>query len=100
MKLSQLSLFAVLAVGVLGNLHYSAYCRGTKEVWGHNKLKAATECACNRYKNRQTGLQWWDTCPDCRMDGDYCRSNDRHIGGDEWDYYCTEICGADGAEAD
>ncbi|UPL01981.1 hypothetical protein LCI18_012915 [Fusarium solani-melongenae] len=100
MKLSQLSLLAVLVVGALGDLHYSAYCRGKKQPWGFDKLNSATKCACDRYKNRHTGLQWWDSCPDCTFDGTNCRSNDRHIGGDEMHYYCTSICGADGSEAD
>lgn len=28
-------------------------------------LVPATECACGYYKNRKTGTQQWDRCPDC-----------------------------------
>lgn len=28
----------------------------------------ATQCACTMYRNRNTGGEWWDTCPDCVYD--------------------------------
>lgn len=57
--------------------------------------KAATEKACNAYKNRNTGNNQWDHCPDCTLLNDqnllyYCESKGMHIGGDELHYYCTQ----------
>ncbi|KAG8162658.1 hypothetical protein KVR01_007136 [Diaporthe batatas] len=60
---------------------------------------AATKCACTMYKARNTGNEQWDKCPDCTFDGLQCISNGWHIGGDEFDYYCEEKCGAEGSEA-
>ncbi|PVH75375.1 hypothetical protein DL98DRAFT_466604 [Cadophora sp. DSE1049] len=62
-----------------------------------------TEKACARYKARNTGTKQWDTCPDCVMSTNgaeniVCRSNAKHIGGDEWNYYCKQE-GADASGA-
>ncbi|KAG7411210.1 hypothetical protein DER46DRAFT_581562 [Fusarium sp. MPI-SDFR-AT-0072] len=62
-------------------------------------LPGATNCACNYYRNRNTGNKQWDKCPDCHFDGLVCQSKDWHIGGDEFTYYCEKKCGAQGAEA-
>ncbi|KAF6803342.1 hypothetical protein CMUS01_15117, partial [Colletotrichum musicola] len=63
---------------------------------------AATQKACDRYKARNTGNQQWDKCPDCKtsLRGDLlvCNSLGKHIGGDEWDYYCKQV-GADMGKA-
>ncbi|GJC79118.1 hypothetical protein Ct61P_03313 [Colletotrichum tofieldiae] len=61
-------------------------------------LPDATKCACNYYKNRNTGNKQWDQCPDCTFDGLQCNSAGKHIGGDELYYYCTKKCGAQGSE--
>ncbi|KAG8162005.1 hypothetical protein KVR01_007770 [Diaporthe batatas] len=68
---------------------------------------AATDAACIKYRNRNTGKEQWDTCPDCtsgvladfttqssRGDLRVCNSPGWHIGGDEWEYYCKQS-GAD-----
>ncbi|KAM5344912.1 hypothetical protein ACJ41O_010774 [Fusarium nematophilum] len=86
MQLAKFSILAAMIIGnVMGDLHYTAVCRGEKEYPRAPYVinKAATECACNRYKNRNTGSKHWDQCPDCQFDGTYCRSRDAHIGGDE-----------------
>ncbi|GKU07499.1 hypothetical protein FLAG1_08741 [Fusarium langsethiae] len=62
-------------------------------------LPDATKCACDYYRNRNTGNKQWDKCPDCKFDGLICGSRDWHIGGDEFTYYCEKKCGAQGAEA-
>ncbi|KAK2005912.1 hypothetical protein LZ32DRAFT_670718 [Colletotrichum eremochloae] len=59
----------------------------------------ATNCACSYYSRRHTGNHQWDSCPDCHFDGLQCLSNGWHIGGDEMDYYCEKLCGAQGSEA-
>ncbi|KAJ0163070.1 hypothetical protein CTA2_3559 [Colletotrichum tanaceti] len=62
-------------------------------------LLDATKCACNYYRNRNTGNNQWDKCPDCTFDGLQCNSNGWHMGGDEFNYYCEKKCGAQGSEA-
>ncbi|PVI05605.1 hypothetical protein DM02DRAFT_584175 [Periconia macrospinosa] len=51
-----------------------------------------TNKACGNYLMRNTGGEWWDTCPDCKIITtgplNHCNSADGHIGGDEWTYYC------------
>ncbi|XPS70768.1 hypothetical protein M3J09_002970 [Ascochyta lentis] len=71
------------------------------QTWAKNFeiLPDATKCACDAYRLRNTGGEKWDTCPDCTFDGLQCSSNDWHIGGDEFTYYCEEVCHANGAEA-
>ncbi|THX22908.1 hypothetical protein D6D12_08804 [Aureobasidium pullulans] len=59
----------------------------------------ATECACDYYKQRNTGDNQWDKCEDCTYDGLQCNSAGWHIGGDEMNYYCTKKCSAQGSEA-
>jgi hypothetical protein len=61
--LSALSLFASIATA---DLHYSGLCVdyvGDQPVYND----AATQAACTAYKNRNTGGEQWDTCPDCAM---------------------------------
>ncbi|KAI1852798.1 hypothetical protein JX265_003282 [Neoarthrinium moseri] len=68
--------------------------------WAKNYeiLPDATKCACDLYRQRNTGSKQWDTCPDCMFDGIGCNSAASHIGGDEMTYYCESKCGAQGAE--
>ncbi|OLN87405.1 hypothetical protein CCHL11_09591, partial [Colletotrichum chlorophyti] len=95
-------------------LHTSAVCvqnRNSQPIGGtgfsvsYNWLKTydidndATKCACDHYRNRNTGSNTWDTCPDCAYDNIACNSPTKHIGGDEFTYYCEKKCGAEGAEA-
>ncbi|KAF9874877.1 hypothetical protein CkaCkLH20_07571 [Colletotrichum karsti] len=93
------------ATGVAANLHLYAYCadrvfEGINESNPENN--DATQVACDKYKARNTGTQQWDTCPDCttslRGDVLVCNSLAKHIGGDEWDYYCKNS-GADMGKA-
>ncbi|KAH7117443.1 hypothetical protein EDB81DRAFT_767236 [Dactylonectria macrodidyma] len=62
-----------------------------------------TAKACTRYRNRNTGDEWWDWCPDYTNTlGTYsttvkyknleypCYSGEGHMGGDEWEYYCRQ----------
>ncbi|KPM36376.1 hypothetical protein AK830_g10198 [Neonectria ditissima] len=108
------SLFLLAAGGALAGLHNAAACvtnRKTSPVGGtgwsvsytwaksYEILPDATKCACNYYRNRNTGNKQWDKCPDCTFDGTACNSAGWHIGGDEMNYYCTKKCGAQGAEA-
>ncbi|KAF4965143.1 hypothetical protein FSARC_7010 [Fusarium sarcochroum] len=115
MQISIITL-ALMAVGsVHAALHKSAACvsnRVSSPVGGtpfspsnnwqttYEVLTGATECACNKYKQRNTGSEKWDTCPDCTFDGTLCNSAEGHIGGDEFTFYCEKQCGAQGAEAD
>ncbi|UPK97584.1 hypothetical protein LCI18_008519 [Fusarium solani-melongenae] len=115
----QFSLFTTLvlmaASGANADLHRSAACvsnRKTSPIGGtpwspsynwktsYEVLPDATRCACNLYRNRNTGNKKWDKCPDCTFDGIICGSKNGHIGGDEFTYYCEKKCGAQGAEAD
>ncbi|KAL0933664.1 uncharacterized protein CTRU02_210463 [Colletotrichum truncatum] len=61
-------------------------------------MPEATRCACDYYRQRNTGTMQWDTCPDCVMEGDLCHSAEWHIGGDELNHYCTKFCGAPQSE--
>ncbi|KAK3209366.1 hypothetical protein GRF29_69g1545995 [Pseudopithomyces chartarum] len=97
--LSALSLFASIATA---DLHYSGLCVdyvGDQPVYND----AATQAACTAYKNRNTGGEQWDTCPDCAMQTvgglPSCHSPAQHIGGDELSYYC-EKNGSGGSLAD
>ncbi|KAF2712186.1 hypothetical protein K504DRAFT_452414 [Pleomassaria siparia CBS 279.74] len=94
------------ATGAFANLHAYAWCQdqgfeGINETAKENN--AATAAACAAYKNRNTGTKQWDTCPDCspgfRGDVRVCNSPAKHIGGDEWNYYCRKA-GASYGRAD
>ncbi|KAI9737398.1 MAG: hypothetical protein M1834_009552 [Cirrosporium novae-zelandiae] len=92
MKFSAIAiLLASMAAGVFADLHHSAVCI-TKSGKNNVYEEAITNTACTYYRNRHTGSKWWDTCPDCRMvtSGDipWCQSDAKHIGGDEFHYYC------------
>ncbi|TEA13820.1 hypothetical protein C8034_v004376 [Colletotrichum sidae] len=111
---SLLTLSALTAVAV-AKLHNAGVCvdarvrgsTGNGTPWGpgygsytdYEINTAATKCACGYYKNRNTGNNQWDKCPDCTFDGLQCLSNGWHLGGDELTYYCEKKCGAQGAEA-
>ncbi|WYZ34301.1 hypothetical protein EsH8_I_000577 [Colletotrichum jinshuiense] len=113
MQISSLFSFAALAAVAVANLHSSAVCvkdrtsapvGGTpfsvSYTWSTNYeiLAAATKCACDLYKKRNTGNNQWDQCPDCTFDGIECNSAGWHMGGNQIDDYCKS-CGAQGAEA-
>lgn len=55
----------------------------------------ATECACNKYLARKTGVLQNDLCPDCRYDPatETCYSRHWHIGSVEFRSYCQHYCG-------
>ncbi|BCS23591.1 uncharacterized protein APUU_40035A [Aspergillus puulaauensis] len=95
MKFTSHSLiFAALAAGVVADLHTQGVCIDTPGE-GVVYNRDATEKACEAYKNRNTGSEQWDTCPDCTVLNEkdllyYCESKDGHIGGDELNYYCTQ----------
>ncbi|KAF7933894.1 uncharacterized protein EAE98_003603 [Botrytis deweyae] len=84
----------------LADLHTNGICIDSKE--GFDVYNAdATAKACTNYKNRNTGSEQWDTCPDCTMITTgipHCESADSHIGGDEMEYYC-QLNGAGGSLA-
>ncbi|OHE98672.1 hypothetical protein CORC01_06123 [Colletotrichum orchidophilum] len=105
----------ILAASVTARLHHQGFCvkdRSEAPVGGsgwsvsytwsktYEIMPDATKCACIFYKNRNTGNEKWDQCPDCTFDGLSCNSSAQHIGGDELEYYCSEKCGAEGSEAD
>ncbi|KZL78405.1 hypothetical protein CT0861_08703 [Colletotrichum tofieldiae] len=114
MQITSLIPFVALAAVASARLHSSAVCvtdRTSQPVggtpfsvsytWSENYeiLPDATKCACGYYRNRNTGNEQWDQCPDCQFDGLQCNSAGWHIGGDEFDYYCEKKCGAEGSEA-
>ncbi|KAF7128655.1 hypothetical protein CNMCM5793_003506 [Aspergillus hiratsukae] len=114
MKSSYIPAFLILAAGASASLHNIAVCvtdrqyapiGGTAWSVSYNWAEqytidtAATQCACNFYRNRNTGSNWWDTCTDCYFDGTYCNSPGWHIGGDEMNYYCHDLCHTEGSEA-
>ncbi|KAH7066675.1 hypothetical protein BKA63DRAFT_495583 [Paraphoma chrysanthemicola] len=101
MQLKAIFTALTLTSCVVANLHFYAWCsnrvfKGLQEEEEANSK--ATEDACARYRNRNTGNNQWDKCPDCtpgvRGDVRVCNSPAKHIGGDEWDYYCKQV-GAD-----
>ncbi|KAH8661041.1 hypothetical protein BGZ61DRAFT_510432 [Ilyonectria robusta] len=112
MQLSIVTLLSLAAGLAYADLHKAAVCvsdRKSSPVGGtawsvsynwqtsYEILPDATKCAC---ENRNTGNKQWDQCPDCTFDGLACNSANKHIGGDEMNYYCTKQCGAQGSEAD
>ncbi|KAH6887421.1 hypothetical protein B0T10DRAFT_607386 [Thelonectria olida] len=107
-------LLALAAEGANAKLHNAAVCVSDRRespiggtAWSvsynwaksYEILPAATKCACDYYRRRNTGNKQWDKCPDCTFDGTVCNSAAWHIGGDEFTYYCSKKCGAQGAEA-
>ncbi|RSL68427.1 hypothetical protein CEP54_002796 [Fusarium duplospermum] len=114
MKYTTVTALLSLTSGVFADLHNVAVCVSERKyssiggtpfsvsyTWAKEfeMLPDATKCACEAYRNRNTGDNQWDQCPDCTFDGTYCNSAGWHIGGDEITYYCEEICHAQGAEA-
>ncbi|KAL0571433.1 hypothetical protein V5O48_010523 [Marasmius crinis-equi] len=96
------------AATALADLHYVAYCTRKDPILVDEQYlsysdDAATQKACNAYKGRNTGSKQWDTCPDCTYFKNNqiweCKSNAKHIGGDEFAYYCKQA-GAYGSQAD
>ncbi|KAK1703463.1 hypothetical protein BDP67DRAFT_549793 [Colletotrichum lupini] len=93
----QISTFATFAVFATVYMHNAAVCvknrqRGstgngtpygiTYGSWTEYEIDTAgTQCACNHYKNRSTGNNQWDKCPNCHFD-------------DEITYYCEKKCGS------
>ncbi|OQE19595.1 hypothetical protein PENSTE_c015G08306 [Penicillium steckii] len=113
MQLTTVFAFSILAGCAFAKLHNVAVCvtgRKYSEVGGtpfspsytwskdYEILPDETKCACDLYKQRNTGSNQWDQCPDCNFDGNYCHSEGWHIGGDEMTYYCEKKCHAQGAE--
>ncbi|EFQ32698.1 hypothetical protein CGRA01v4_09368 [Colletotrichum graminicola] len=115
MQLTTLFTFASLTAVAVAKLHSAAVCvknrqygstgNGTPAGITYGSYTSyeiatdATQCACTHYKNRHTGSHQWDSCPDCHFDGIQCLSDGWHIGGDEMTYYCENLCGSEGAEA-
>ncbi|TQN68379.1 hypothetical protein CSHISOI_07115 [Colletotrichum shisoi] len=115
MQLNTLVSLAAMTGVAVAKLHDAAVCVTARQygstgngtpygiTYGSYKdyqiLPEATKCACNYYKNRNTGNKQWDKCPDCNYDGLQCVSNGWHIGGDEMNYYCSKKRGAQGSEA-
>ncbi|KAK1672752.1 hypothetical protein BDP55DRAFT_695965 [Colletotrichum godetiae] len=115
MQLSSVLLsVGLMAAGANAKLHNAGVCVTNRQempvggtgwsvsyTWSkkYEILPDATKCACNYYKNRNTGNKQWDKCPDCTFDGFQCNSAGWHIGGDELNYYCSKKCGAQGSEA-
>ncbi|TLD09547.1 hypothetical protein PspLS_11857 [Pyricularia sp. CBS 133598] len=115
MQISQLVTLVGLIMGASARLHSAAVCvqnrsygstgNGTPYGLSYGSFAdyeidtAATQCACIFYKNRHSGNNQWDSCPDCVFDGIQCLSNGWHIGGDEMTYYCDKLCGSQGAQA-
>ncbi|EQB44549.1 hypothetical protein GCG54_00006280 [Colletotrichum gloeosporioides] len=92
------------ATGAVANLHTAAWCISSGLKDSDPKNVAATEAACGAYKERHTGNDVWDTCPDCYLgvkDDDAevatCNSPAKHIGGDEWEEYCIQYGAVNGA---
>ncbi|GJC97448.1 hypothetical protein ColKHC_06274 [Colletotrichum higginsianum] len=99
MQITTIISLAVMTGVAVAKLHSSAVCvtarkygsTGNGTPWGitygsykdYEILPDATKCACNYYKNRNTGNNQWDKCPDCTF----------------MNYYCEKKCGAQGSEA-
>ncbi|KAJ4418780.1 hypothetical protein N0V82_005345 [Gnomoniopsis sp. IMI 355080] len=109
MQFSIIALFAFMATGAVADLHSSAYCvdiepaTSFKQGQVDTENNSATGLACSAYRARNTGTNQWDTCPDCSTTVGSngvasCISPAKHIGGDEWEYYCKQN-GADGGKA-
>ncbi|KAL3423094.1 hypothetical protein PVAG01_04841 [Phlyctema vagabunda] len=95
--------FFFLSSFVLADLHYTGICVDTKSSSEGNDFDfyndVATKKACESYKNRNTGNEQWDQCPDCTYLEDpvpHCRSDAWHIGGDELTYYCQQAGASNG----
>ncbi|KAL0577470.1 hypothetical protein V5O48_004539 [Marasmius crinis-equi] len=110
MKFTVASVIVALGAitGALADLHDFAWCRDLKPAESLKKGGSyvdnndATRSACHAYQARNTGSNQWDTCPDCTVglsgDSMVCRSAGKHIGGDEFEYYCKQA-GASGSGA-
>ncbi|WYZ45778.1 hypothetical protein EsH8_IX_000003 [Colletotrichum jinshuiense] len=98
MQISSLLTFTALTTLAVANLHHRGVCVTGKTSspvggtpwsvsynWATNYeiLPAATRCACDHYRNRNTGNKPSDQCPDCTFDGLQCHSAGKHIGGNE-----------------
>ncbi|KAF7861569.1 hypothetical protein EAF04_008131 [Stromatinia cepivora] len=89
--LKTVALLSLVGLSV-ADLHKYGICadiKGGGYVYNHK----ATEDACAAYKNRNTGDEQWDKCPDCYMDTSdipHCQTDGWHMGGDEWLYYCEQ----------
>ncbi|KPM38659.1 hypothetical protein AK830_g7921 [Neonectria ditissima] len=116
MHFSAVALFFMATGVAYADLHRAATCVSNRKsstvggtAWSvsynwqtsYEVLPDATKCACEYYRNRNTGDKQWDQCPDCTFDGSMaCISEGKHIGGDEMTYYCETFCGASGSEGD
>ncbi|KAH8704656.1 hypothetical protein GQ44DRAFT_777854 [Phaeosphaeriaceae sp. PMI808] len=94
------TLLAVAASFATAALHSDAVCIdsiGNQKVYN----EALTIKACESYRNRNTGGEQWDQCPDCAMkvagNLNVCHSDGWHIGGDEITYYCEKHGSSAGA---
>ncbi|KAK1641471.1 hypothetical protein BDP81DRAFT_419000 [Colletotrichum phormii] len=81
MQLSSILLsVGLMAAGANAKVHNASVCVTNRQempvggtgwsvsyTWSKNYeiLPDATKCACNYYKNRNTGNKQWDKCPDC-----------------------------------
>ncbi|KAK2067301.1 hypothetical protein P8C59_001055 [Phyllachora maydis] len=98
--LRAIAVLALLAAGTAASLHSIGACVGKRSIKGWTLLLLEeTKCACDHYTARQKGSEWWNSCPDCYFDGTFCNSPNWHIGGDELNYYCEELCHASSSEA-
>ncbi|KAG4422437.1 hypothetical protein IFR04_004461 [Cadophora malorum] len=90
----------LLASTVAADLHTRLICLNySQSVLGPGTSTAATNdpatiAACNAYRRRNTGTKQWDTCPDCTVvqnnEIKACESLGKHLGGDEFNYYCKQ----------
>ncbi|KAH7317082.1 hypothetical protein B0I35DRAFT_479859 [Stachybotrys elegans] len=109
MKLTLVTLLAALALNMSGadaNTHRSMVCYNVKYIGvppARSEItnKDATRCACKLYRERNTGDEKWDQCPDCEFNEskDRCISEGEHLGGKEMEEYCVKHCDSDGARA-
>ncbi|KAL0569971.1 hypothetical protein V5O48_011989 [Marasmius crinis-equi] len=108
MKLAAAFVSLAFASSALADLHWIAFCVNKNPALVEEKyLKyendAATQKACDAYRRRNTGGNHWDKCPDCTYFKNNqiwsCKSNNKHIGGDEFYHYCKQA-GAYGSQAD
>ncbi|OQE96402.1 hypothetical protein PENNAL_c0001G05764 [Penicillium nalgiovense] len=98
MQLTTVPLVFLIVGGTFAKLHNVAVCvsnRKYSEIGGtpfspsytwskeYEILPDETKCACDLYRQRNTGDKQHDQCPDCTFDGNYCNSAGWHIGGDE-----------------
>ncbi|CAG8958358.1 hypothetical protein HYFRA_00011035 [Hymenoscyphus fraxineus] len=85
-----LLIIVALANFAFADVFVKGLCVDVKE--NYNIYNAnATKSACDEYKKRNTGIEQWQTCPDCLIietEPPHCESLGSHMGEKEFQEYC------------